>query len=302
MRATSARALGLAPLALAAMLVLAACGDDDDSEGGESSKPQRLAIEITEQGRNKFTVSAPKSVRSGIVEISLRTPPGEGTMHDAQLVRVQGNHTIDEVLRYIAVEGAPTPPWLFAAGGVGQTPAGQTGTATQQLAPGRYFILDTGEPEGENVKSYAENGATASFEVTGEAAGGLLPKADAKVTADDANKKYRFTASGLKAGRNQVEFDNAGKELHHLIAFPYRKGATLADVKKAFKEEEGESSGPPPLDFESGVGTAVLEGGTRQVTPLELKAGKYALVCFISDRKGGPPHVAKGMISETTVR
>ncbi len=115
-------------------------------------------------------------------------------------------------------------------------------------------------------------------------------------------RDYTFTSRGLKAGRNRIEFDNAGKELHHLIAFPYRKAATLADVKKAFKEEEGESSGPPPLDFEGGTGTAVLEGGTKQVAELELKSGKYAFVCFVSDRRGGPPHVAKGMVVETTVK
>ena len=34
---------------------------------------------------------------------------------------------------------------------------------------------------------------------------------------------------------------------------------------------------------------------------MELKAGKYAFVCFISDRAGGPPHVAKGMINEVVV-
>ena len=34
---------------------------------------------------------------------------------------------------------------------------------------------------------------------------------------------------------------------------------------------------------------------------LDLKKGKYALVCFIPDRQGGPPHVAKGMVSEATV-
>jgi hypothetical protein len=218
-------------------------------------------------------------------------------MHDAQLVRVEGNHTIDEVLRFVGQEGAPTPSWLFAAGGVGQTRAGDTGTATQQLPPGKYFIFDTGEPEGENVKSYAENGATAELEVTGEAGGGELPRAAAKVTARD----YTFTASGLKAGTNDIEFDNAGKELHHLIAFPYRTGTKLADVKNAFMEEEGESSGPPPVDFEGGSGTAVLEGGTKQVARLSLKRGKYALVCFVSDRKGGPPHVAKGMLVEATV-
>ena len=146
------------------------------------------------------------------------------------------------------------------------------------------------------MKSYAETGATAEIEVTGEAKTAELPKTDAKVTAGE----YEFSASGLKAGTNEVEFDNAGKELHHLIAFPYARGTTLAKVKKAFKQE-GEPSGPPPVDFENGVGTAVLEGGDKQVVPLELKAGKYALVCFISDRKGGPPHVAKGMIVEAAV-
>jgi Tol biopolymer transport system component len=28
----------------------------------------------------------------------------------------------------------------------------------------------------------------------------------------------------------------------------------------------------------------------------------YALLCFASDRKGGPPHVVKGMLGETRVR
>jgi hypothetical protein len=32
------------------------------------------------------------------------------------------------------------------------------------------------------------------------------------------------------------------------------------------------------------------------------KPGKYALLCFVSDRKGGPPHVAQGMLAEITVR
>ena len=34
---------------------------------------------------------------------------------------------------------------------------------------------------------------------------------------------------------------------------------------------------------------------------LELRQGRYALVCFLSDRKGGPPHVVKGMVTEVDV-
>jgi hypothetical protein len=59
----------------------------------------------------------------------------------------------------------------------------------------------------------------------------------------------------------------------------------------------------PPLDFEHTSNTARIEGGTKQITELDLdKPGKYALLCFVSDRRGGPPHVAQGMIAEATVR
>ncbi len=184
----------------------------------------------------------------------------------------------------VSSEGGPLPQWLHGGGGVGTVNPGQSASATDLLEPGRYFVTDT------------DGGASAEFEVTGEASDAELPSTPATITT----KEYGFETSGLKAGKQKITFDNAGKELHHVIAFPYREGTTLDTVKKAFAEQ-GRPSGPPPFDFENIVGTAVLEGGQKQVTQLELKQGKYALVCFISDRKGGPPHVAKGMITEAVV-
>ena len=55
------------------------------------------------------------------------------------------------------------------------------------------------------------------------------------------------------------------------------------------------------MDFENGVGTSVIDGGIAQNIALELKAGKYAVVCFISDRKGGKSHAEQGMLKELTV-
>jgi hypothetical protein len=34
---------------------------------------------------------------------------------------------------------------------------------------------------------------------------------------------------------------------------------------------------------------------------LDLKPGRYAFYCFISDRQGGPPHAVKGMVAEVEV-
>lgn len=121
-----------------------------------------------------------------------------------------------------------------------------------------------------------------------------MPAAAGKIDA----KEYSFTTSGLKAGPQKVEFANTGKELHHAIGFAVKQGKTPADLKKFF---DSEGKGPPPFEEQGMFSTAVIDGGQRQVIDLDLKSGKYALVCFIQDRKGGPPHVAKGVISELTV-
>jgi hypothetical protein len=85
-----------------------------------------------------------------------------------------------------------------------------------------------------------------------------------------------------------------------VIAVPFKPGATLAEVRKAFSQTGGAD---PPLDFRNVAYTARIDGGTKQITELDLaRTGKYALLCFVSDRKGGPPHVAQGMVAEITVR
>ncbi|HEV2058138.1 MAG TPA: hypothetical protein VGR11_02195 [Solirubrobacteraceae bacterium] len=97
-----------------------------------------------------------------------------------------------------------------------------------------------------------------------------------------------------------MRFENTGEELHHALFFPIAQGKTFEDVEAAFTSGE-EPEGPPPVDFASGVGTAVIDGGIEQNIELDLKAGKYAVVCFIQDRDGGKPHAEKGMIEELTI-
>ena len=79
-----------------------------------------------------------------------------------------------------------------------------------------------------------------------------------------------------------------------------RVGADLRDVRAFF--DRPTTTGTPPVDGEGTRETAVLEGGDRQVTRLNLAAGRYALICFVRNRRGGPPHIELGMINEVTVR
>jgi len=276
-------------LLVAASVGLAACGNDERNEQAAAAT-KKVAVTATEAGKQS-RLSIPKSVPAGLVTVEL-TNAGKA-FHEAQLIRLDPGHTPEDALKVIAAEGAPSPGWIHVAGGTGPAPPGGKRSATQRLRPGNYIVYDAPfQNEGQGLKF-----GVASFKVEGEAGGGELPKATAKIEAYE----YGFRVSGLTAGKNTIEFSNTGREPHHVIAVPYRPGATLAEVRKAFRREQGGAE--PPLDFENTFYTARIDGGTNQITELDLdKPGKYALLCFVSDRKGGPPHVAQGMIAEATLR
>lgn len=288
-------------LAAAALcLVPAACGSDDDSSDSgsttESSEAAAVTFETTEPAKGRVAITGPKTVEAGVVEITLKnTTKG---LHDAQILRVEGDRTADEVISNSidSGEGAPIPEWITDGGGLGVVPPGESRTVTEVLKPGTYYMLDSESAQGSQQPN-ARKGGVAKLEVTGEATDAELPATDATITAKD----FSFESAGVKPGANQVTFENSGKQLHHALALPIAKGSTIDDVKK-FVTSEGQPSGPPPVDFENAVGTAVIDGGQAQVAEMEFKKGKYALVCFITNRDGGPPHVAMGMVNELDVK
>jgi hypothetical protein len=108
--------------------------------------------------------------------------------------------------------------------------------------------------------------------------------------------------SGLKAGKNTITFDNTTNQLHHIVALPLVPGKTAADVKK-FLASNGKPSCPPPVNFDQGVSTAVIDQKFKQTTELTLaKPGNYVLLCFISDRDGkGKPHFLEGLDKQVKV-
>jgi plastocyanin len=275
-------------LALVACAGLTACGSDDD--GGTTAAdatPAQLTFVMTGSGR-ALDLALQGEPAAGLTQITFRND-ARGD-HEAQLVRVEGEQSEAEVLRQFGQtgEGAPTPDWLRAAGGAGSASAGQEVASTQVLVPGTYYAIDS---NGGRRPAYVK------FEVTGEASDDALPTADATITARD----FSFTSSGLRAGVNEVTFDNTGREIHHVIALPLAQGRTAADVRR-FLATDGRGGGPPPVDFDrASPNTSAFDGGTSGNVQLRLQRGEYVLVCFISNRAGGPPHALMGMITETTV-
>lgn len=282
--------------AAALCLVPAACGSDDDSSDSGSSEATAVTFETTEPAKGKVAIDGPAEIEAGVVEITLKNT-GKG-LHDAQILRVEGNRTADEVISSSvdSEEGAPIPEWITDGGGVAAVPGGGSATVTEVLKPGTYYVLDSESAQGSQQPN-ARKGGVAKFEVTGEATTAELPETDATITAKD----FSFETAGIKAGTNRLTFENTGEQLHHVLALPINKGSTIEDVKK-FATSEGQPQGPPPVDFENGVATAVIDGGQAQVAELEFQKGKYALLCFITNRDGGPPHVAMGMVDELDVK
>lgn len=282
-RLTSALAAAL----LATTVLLAACGD----EGGDETKS--LAVEAVEPAQDRYGLEVPESVESGLVEIEF-TNSGKQE-HEAQLLKVEDGHTTEQALRAFdgILQGRPAPDWFRARGGIGTTAPGRAQKVTQRLEPGSYIFVDSNEPTGRDVEPFYKQGAVAELTVTGDATDKSLPEADATVTATE----YSFSPSGLKSGPNTIEFRNAGRQWHHLLISRMRSGSTIEDVKTFFRTERGR----PPLEEADVAETAVIDGGEAQLTEVDLEPGNYALLCVIPDRSGGPPHVAKGMISEARV-
>jgi hypothetical protein len=270
----------LAAVAVAATVPVAACGDDDN-EKSSSSKPTSVALELKPSGKTA-TMQAPDSIKAGTARITFTNSTKKEA--SGQLIRIEGDHSAKEVRDVSQAwgdKGKPLPDWVRLAGGTGSAKPGESQSVTQDLTAGKYIAFDIDS----NVYS--------QFEVTGSGSGELSTPS-ARIDA----KEYSFDASGLKAGKQEVTFDNKGKEPHFVVGLPIKSGKTIEDVKTFVKSEKGQ----PPVDEKQGFDVAVIDGGSKQVVNIQLKKGKYAFLCFVPDREGGPPHVAKGMVSEAVVQ
>ncbi|HWM64773.1 MAG TPA: hypothetical protein VNP96_12395 [Solirubrobacterales bacterium] len=266
-----------AAIALIAMAV-AACGSEDDA--------QKLTFTLSGDGKAaKFTV--PESADPGLAEITFEN---EGDSEsDMQLIRVEGDRSPEEAVEGLgkAMKGQPFPDWFFAAGGVGPIPPGESRTVTQVIEPGTYYAFDTegseGPPDPKLVTGVEVSGDASDEEVDGD--------------ATISTFEYGFKADSLSEGATEIAFENTGAQPHHIVYAPLSGDATAEDVEKFFDSEKGK----PPFDEKEVKNTAVVEGGEGQLVTLDLNPGRYVLLCFITDRQGGPPHIVKGMVDEVEV-
>ena len=101
----------------------------------------------------------------------------------------------------------------------------------------------------------------------------------------------------IKAGRHLWRVENLGHQEHFMFLYQRFPGKTLQDVL-AFMQGQGES---PLVNENKALGVHALSIGLSNDVWLELAAGNYVAICFITDPGTGLPHAMLGMTQTFTV-
>jgi uncharacterized cupredoxin-like copper-binding protein len=238
----------------------------------------------------EYSFTAPDSIAAGVTTVRL-VDHGK-ISHQASLARLDDTSSLARVMKSLVDDKAHTGGirWI---GGVESAIAGEAGETILALEPGRYVLVCAFG--GDNGIAHMSMGMIRPLTVTRGANGTdmKLPTAPVTIRLSD----YQIDMAGnLRGGRQLVRVENAGPHRHHLNLTRFRGNATVADAMKW----DGKSE-PAPLEDTSG-GAAVLEPGQSSVIVLDLKPGRYALACVLSDDSKSKPHYLLGMHKELTVR
>lgn len=299
---------------LSLSVLVAACGDDDDAEtgavdtedtveetsedasgdtseeaGGEGASDEATVLDLTltDDGLEGL----PDSVTGGAVEVTL-TLEGSREYASLDFARVDDGTTVEQFAEGIApvFEGGPFPDFFQTNSGLPETAPGTPTTATILLEPGSHIVWFEGIAESEDAPPpvFGE-----PLEVT-EGSDAELPDGDGEITARDYDFEVNVSGPGTMVFRNE-----GPDQLHHAVLVDFGTNAPEVVEQAIGPLVQGGEDDPPPdiegfdmeqVNFDMG-GSGVFGPGLGGTFEAEVTSGNtYAVVCFISDKAGGPPH------------
>jgi plastocyanin len=111
--------------------------------------------------------------------------------------------------------------------------------------------------------------------------------------------EFAFAApASIPAGLTTVRLGNRGAEMHHVQLVRLDPGHTVDELMQQATSRDHQPI-PAWAHFVGGPNAPAPGGGQAEAT-MDLRAGAYALVCFIPSRDG-VPHLMKGMVKPLTV-
>ncbi len=116
---------------------------------------------------------------------------------------------------------------------------------------------------------------------------------------DGTRDFYRLNTDDLRAGLVTVRLRNAGTVTHQVQLVRLHRGVTAAGYRAALLATKG---GAALMLADATGGSGAIDPGGLQVTYMNLRAGNYVALCFLSGGDGGAPHFAHGMFAAFEVR
>ena len=111
---------------------------------------------------------------------------------------------------------------------------------------------------------------------------------------------HAYDVAGPVRPGGTIRVRNEGEETHMMIVGRLRDGATTDDVLEAFAAGD-EAAATALVDEVGAPGNFLTPGHTLEVTAPDLRAGSYAMICFIGTEGDGTPHVFNGMAGTLVV-
>lgn len=233
-----------------------------------------------------FGFAGPAVVNAGWITVNLINRGKEP--HQVQIVRLEPGKTAEDALA--ALRNGTKPPFAFVGGPNAADPNGGRANATQYLAAGNYLLLCL--IPSPDRKLHFDKGMVRPLRVRAGGASGREPRADVAIRLVD----YGFDLSRpLRRGSQTIRVSTDAPQVHEVQVLEPAPGKTAHDLGVWGEHMEG----PPPAKLLGGV--VGLDPRNAAYFTVNLKPGRYGLICFFPDRKDGKPHFVHGMTREFTV-
>jgi hypothetical protein len=222
-------------------------------------------------------------------------PPAGTTAADVQALFAPPSATPDAAASPSG-DGEQLPDWLYKAAWTGAplVPYNKTVSGLIQLTPGDWIV---------NNDSPGAPQKFPTVKVTGEAGSPTpAPALNADVTVELAEFAFGGLQGSVPAGKHVWKFTNIGKQPHIMVTAKAPAGITMDQIMTMMSLPDGAT--PPPnfpykeSDFNfAQPGIGALSSGKTSYVEMDLEAGTYFSLCFVTDPKTGMPHAMLGMIA-----
>jgi hypothetical protein len=269
-----------------------ASGATADSTSHRAAAPagaDRAGGNIVTVTATDYAFNAPAEVPAGVTTIKLVNKGP--SLHHIQLLRFEGDKTLDDFLGEMKKGEGSFPAWAREAGGPAPPEVGSTSVSIESLEPGNYALVCF-VPAADGMPHVMKGMSRPLKVVAASSAAAPEPEADLVAKLVD----YDFELSRpLTAGKHLIRVENAGPQPHEIVIVRLSPGKKPADYAAWGMKPVG----PPPGTIHGGL--SGIMPGAHSFIEVDLPEGEYGLLCFIPDAKDGKPHFEHGMAKTTRV-